>query len=603
MAGHATRTLLLAGAACAPLLAAAPARAQVTDSRMNAIEAQIQALQDELAHVRRDLKAAQARTAQEARNAAASAAQARQSVQMARAPAAGGTSQMAAQGSAPSDGASSGAPQMGLQQTASGQGGAGGSQGGAGGSQGGAGGTQGSSPTGGQGAQVVQQQSGQASGPLGTFKLGGVTVQLGGFIEAAGIARSRNETADIASSFSGIPELNTQAAHESEFRESSHQSRISLLATANVDPVEKLAAYFETDFQGTGPSSNSNESNSYNLRLRQAYATYDNSELGLHGLGGQAWSLLTMFRTGLDPRQENVPLTIDAQYVVGFNWARQAQFRIAKDFDSQKYWLAASLEEPQGVYSVGPNGAGTVGGTANTSNAGGSGLNATTTYSDDIAPDIVLKAAADPGWGHYEVYGLGRFLHDRVSVVGAGTSNTRLAGGGGAAALLPIIPKVLEVQGSFLAGAGIGRYGSGQLPDATLSASGRPVPLPEIQALVGVIGHPIPTVDIYGYGGLEEILGRSDFAAGGKGYGYGSPLYSNAGCGIELSTASCTANTSALVEGTVGAWWRFLHSSYGTMQVGAQYEYVKRSIFSGVGGSKGTDDNIALVSFRYAPFQ
>ncbi len=32
-------------------------------------------------------------------------------------------------------------------------------------------------------------------------------------------------------------------------------------------------------------------------------------------------------------------------------------------------------------------------------------------------------------------------------------------------------------------------------------------------------------------------------------------------------------------------------------------QYVKRSLFSGVGGGKGTDDNIGLVSFRYAPFQ
>ncbi len=29
----------------------------------------------------------------------------------------------------------------------------------------------------------------------------------------------------------------------------------------------------------------------------------------------------------------------------------------------------------------------------------------------------------------------------------------------------------------------------------------------------------------------------------------------------------------------------------------------QRDIFSGVGGGKGTDDNMALVSFRYIPFQ
>ena len=94
-----------------------------------------------------------------------------------------------------------------------------------------------------------------------------------------------------------------------------------------------------------------------------------------------------------------------------------------------------------------------------------------------------------------------------------------------------------------------------------------------------------------------------DFTEARKGYGCGSPLYSNAGCGFELSAATCTANTSGLVEGTVGAWWRLLHSPYGNMQVGAQYEYVKRSIFSGLGSPKGTNDTIALVSSRYAPLQ
>ncbi len=59
----------------------------------------------------------------------------------------------------------------------------------------------------------------------------------------------------------------------------------------------------------------------------------------------------------------------------------------------------------------------------------------------------------------------------------------------------------------------------------------------------------------------------------------------------------------AIVQGTLGGWWRFLHGGYGTMQVGAQYSYTRRSTFSGVGGSPGADNNTVLVSFRYLPFQ
>ena len=108
--------------------------------------------------------------------------------------------------------------------------------------------------------------------------------------------------------------------------------------------MQSVTGYVETDFLSAGSSSNSNESNSYTLRLRQFWGEYDNTDLGLHFLGGQAWSLATMYRVGLVPRQENVPLTIDAQYVVGFNWARQPQFRVAKDFDDHKIWAGLSLE-------------------------------------------------------------------------------------------------------------------------------------------------------------------------------------------------------------------------------------------------------------------
>ena len=77
----------------------------------------------------------------------------------------------------------------------------------------------------------------------------------------------------------------------------------------------------------------------------------------------------------------------------------------------------------------------------------------------------------------------------------------------------------------------------------------------------------------------------------------------NTGCFVELSTSSCQANTSSVVEGTFGAWWRFPSGDFGTAEVGGQYEYVRRDAFSGVGGRPSTDDNIALLSLRYLPFQ
>ena len=324
-----------------------------------------------------------------------------------------------------------------------------------------------------------------------------------------------------------------------------------------------LSAFYAADFLGSGSGSNSTESNSYVLRERELYATYARKDWDFYVLGGQSWSLATMFKTGITPRQENVPLTIDAQYVPGFVWTRNTQIRFVKGFDHDRFDLGLSFESPQASYYTGGNGNGVLTGTVDATNTGSGTLNPDTSYSDDIAPDVILKGTADPGWGHYEVFGLARFLHDRTSLVGSGKNRTVPAGGAGAGAILPLVKGKLDLQGNVLVGDGIGRYGSVQLPDSTFSRNGDPLPLPEVIAMVGLVGHPVKALDLYAYVGTEQITHREAFTAGGKGYGYGSALYSNAGCNIEEPIATtlaspCTANTSGVVQGTLGGWWRFL---------------------------------------------
>ena len=43
--------------------------------------------------------------------------------------------------------------------------------------------------------------------------------------------------------------------------------------------------------------------------------------------------------------KENVPWTIDAQYVPGFDWLRNAEIRIVKDWD-KKVWLGIEASSP-----------------------------------------------------------------------------------------------------------------------------------------------------------------------------------------------------------------------------------------------------------------
>jgi len=449
-------------------------------------------------------------------------------------------------------------------------------------------------------------------GKPGQFHLGGLTITLGGFIEAAGIFRSPNETADISSTFSGIPLANTPQGHETEFRGSARQSRFTALVEGQPDDVTTIAGYGEIDLQGAAPTANSNESNSYTPRLRQAYVTYDRTDWGVDILAGQAWSLLTLDGHGITPRTEQTPLVIEGQYVVGFTWARQPQLRVVKQLIDNQLAVGVSVENPQSVYSAGGYAASTYGTAnlvtlpdgefANLNNAGGNGFAPTVNYSDEVAPDVVAKLAWDPGFGHYELYGIARFLHDRVDYVGGGHGDTTPAGGIGAATVLPLIPGVLTLQASMLAGYGIGRYGAGQLPDATVRPDGSPAPIPEVQGMIGLVGHPIPAVDLYAYFGTEQES-KTAFEVAGKGYGYGSPLFVNSGCDIELSPLTCTDNTSGLAEGTLGAWWRFLHGNYGMLELGAQYAYIRRDVFPGVGGEPSVDDNMVFVSLRYYPFQ
>jgi hypothetical protein len=272
------------------------------------------------------------------------------------------------------------------------------------------------------------------------------------------------------------------------------------------------------------------------------------------------------------------------------------------------------LEEPQTLFSsaAGPNcltGAAattaTGGGTLEYGQCGGSIVNSIQSYSDNYAPDIITKVAADPGFGHYELYGLLRFLGGRVSFASSGTGrNYRTTGEGiGGGMILPVVPNLLDFQVSGLAGQGVGRYGTSQIADTTFSPAGKIEPLAEYSIMGGLVGHPVPAVDVYAYGGAEGAARKSYAGTAG----YGNPSASLGGCEVELG--SCSASTSSIIEGTLGFWWRVLKGPYGTGEVGAQYAYVDRKTFSGLGATPGStiapsaNENIFLFSVRYLPFQ
>ena len=175
----------------------------------------------------------------------------------------------------------------------------------------------------------------------------GIKFTFGGFVEVSGVYRDKDLGTVFGSVFPKIPFNNSQAAHVNQLDATAQGSRLSLLAEGNIDPSQKWTGYLEFDFLGAAPTANSRESNSYTPRLRQAYGTYDTTD-GWHFLTGQSWSLVTMFKEGLIARKENVPLTIDHQYVPGFDWLRNPEIRIVKDWDKQ-VWLGIEAAAPNAI--------------------------------------------------------------------------------------------------------------------------------------------------------------------------------------------------------------------------------------------------------------
>ena len=372
----------------------------------------------------------------------------------------------------------------------------------------------------------------------------GITITPGGFVAAETVTRQRATSGDINTPFTGIPFPGNELSKVWENSLTGRQSRLSLLAEGKAGTT-KLTGYFETDWLGTGVTSNNRQSNSYVNRMRQIWGQVA-LKSGLTVTAGQMWSMVTEDKKGIENRTELPPLTVDSQYNIGFDWARQYGFRVVQNF-ANKLAVGFAIEGPQatiggrGFSSVVTSTSGITTATGgntilDAAGAGGGLLNFadTTGYSINKAPDFIAKAALDPGWGHYEVFGVASLFRNRVypcSVVGTngkdnvspaaapaeiacfnGTispstagafNNNAWGGGGGANFRIPLLrSKKLEFEGQGMAGDGIGRYGSAQLADLTFRPSGTEALIRNYHGMSGLEWHS-PKWDLYGYYGAE----------------------------------------------------------------------------------------------------
>jgi len=326
------------------------------------------------------------------------------------------------------------------------------------------------------------------------------------------------------------------------------------------------------------------------------------------------------------------PMTIDGQYSVGFTFARQAGFRVTKTFND-KVAFAISVENPQATVTT----------HGNTNDyllvqpGASNDYNTTATYGFNPSPDIIAKVAFDPGFGHYEVFGLFDRFRDRIfpcenfTAAGtppvvtavlpacpaltdggttAGAYNASKSGGGfGVNARWTFADKRIVFGLHAFGGSGVGRYGAAQLADVSINYDGTIHLVKDLQGLATLEWHG-KKLDVYSYLGSEYAARTYSFdSVQGAFVGYGSPSFNNSGCYAETAPAAgpvagtlahCTGDARALTEGTIGFWYRIYNGTRGKVQFGTQYSYLNKATWSGANGLEPHGlDSMAFMSFRY----
>lgn len=486
-----------------------------------------------------------------------------------------------------------------------------------------------------QGAPEIYNK--QMEGPL-TIRFRGIHITPGGYAAGEFGWRSRALSADMATPYNSLTMPGASQSQIPEFFGSARQSKITGFVDGRVGNID-LSAYVSSDFLSSGTTSTSTSTDAYTLRLRQAWGQIKFDD-GWRFLAGQSWSLVTEDARGIAPdddigKTNDVrPKTVDSVYNVGFNYARQPGIRITKSF-ADRVAIAVSVENPEATLTTHGNAANYLVGAAGSS----SSLNSLSTYAFNPSPDIIAKVAFDPGFGHYEAYGLldrfsGRAFPcvdsvssgtppvvtvgpncpsaaDAGSAVGAFSSSKNGGAIGASARWVFAHHVVFGLKG--VGGSGIGRYGPAGLPDISINADGTVHLVKNLLGLSTLEFH-TKKFDIYGYTGAEYASRTYSFdPVQGKFVGYGAPTFNNSGCYVEAppstangsggfdpgTLANCTADTRAVIEGTTGFWYRITNTERGRFQFGAQYSYVTRNTWTGDGREPHGIDNLVYTSFRY----
>ncbi len=446
----------------------------------------------------------------------------------------------------------------------------------------------------------------QESAPL-YFRIGDAKFTPGGFLDLIGNFRTTNTGSGVATGFGAIPYNNQIQGHSSEYRLGAQTSRLSLKMDTNVG-ANKVLGYVETDFVGNSSTTSLYvTSNSMTMRMRMFLADVRRDKWEI--MGGQAWSMMTPSRRGLAvlPSDVLLPMVGDANYQVGFPWARQAQFRLMYH-PTENTVMAVSIENPEQFVGTAET---TFPSVLNTQ-LGAQFDAANQTTSPNLYPDFILKIAHDRKIGtrnlHLEGGGILRSfkaVNTPTGTIPAGSSVTgviashSLTGGGITAGANFELFKNFNLVNNAVWGAGAGRYLAGLAPDVVvrpiaLSASTYALALSPVHSgsiMTGFEYQPVKTTMLAAYyGGVyAERNAFQDVTLAAKPYiGFGG-------------TGSANSANRAIQEATLSltqTFWK--NPNFGALQFISQGSYLTRAPwFVATGAPKNAHLFMNTLGIRY----
>jgi hypothetical protein len=426
-----------------------------------------------------------------------------------------------------------------------------------------------------------------AAAPLAA-RIGFLELTPTGFLDFMAVYRSRNIGSGPGTNFGAVPLSNTVAGNRSNLNLGAETTRLGARIEGPMQGVN-FRGLVEADFLGFIPDNVLTSTNSYGLRLRQAYAQVRTKKWGF--LAGQTWSLITPNRVGTSALTSDLYISpdLDPNLQIGLSWVRNPQFRVSYH-PSESVSIAFSAEAPD-VYGGGSGGAGVITLPAAFApnyfgqiDMGDGGFSVPSPL-----PDVIAKIAFDHKTGdrnvHFEVVG----LLSRFKFFNPASNRTfAITGGGGSINASIGLARNFHVFTNNFYSNGGGRYIFGQGPNLVIRFDGSPSLVHSMSTQDGIEYRATPKWKFFSsYGGAYF---RRNVVADPSG----------AQAGFGLSGAPDNQNRS-LQEVTVG----FTHEiwqneSYGKLQTSTQYSWlIRRPWFVPSGDPQSASVNMVYFNMRY----